>query len=194
MDVGENEKMYMLLQDCGKTTISVSVEDKAAVKLPPMMSSPAPDVNTGALFMQGKPQITVEKLEEKPGPRILGRATTYYRFRSVHRPDPSIQEPVKLIVEEEFWTDPTLDFPVLEGILGKAPIGDAHEHEKAAFSLMKGLPLRHRTTVTIERKGSRQVQPAFIQEVVSISKEPFDRTFPQVPKGYQFVDMATSQP
>jgi hypothetical protein len=192
-DVGDKEKMYMLVKDCGKTTIAVSEEEKAAVKMPPMMSSPAPDINTGALFMQGKPQITVEKLEEKPGPSILGRATTYYRFKSVHRPDARIQEPVKLIVEEEFWTDPTLDMPVLDSMLGKAPVGDAHESERTAFAIMKGLPLRHRTIVTIERAGARQAQPAFIQEVLSISKEPFDESLLQVPKGFQLVDMASAQ-
>ena len=192
-DVGDRDKMYMLLKDCGKTTIVVSIEEKAALKMPPVLSSPAPDINTGALFMQGKPQIGVEKLDEKPGPIILGRATTYYRFRSVHRPDPHIQETVKLIVEEEFWTDPTLDLPVLETVLGKAPVGDAHENERVAFAAMKGLPLRHRTVVTVERAGDRQVQPAFLQEVLSISKDSFDEKLLQVPKGFQFVDMATSQ-
>ena len=67
---------------------------------------------------RGKPQITVEKLEEKSGPLILGRATIYYRFRSVHRPDPQIQEPVRLIVEDEFWTDPNLNAPGLDTFMG----------------------------------------------------------------------------
>jgi len=91
-DVGDKEKMYILLKDCGKTTIAVSVDEKAALKMPPMQSSPAADMNTGALFMQGTPQITVEKLEQRPGPKMLGRATTYYRFKSIHRPDPRVQE------------------------------------------------------------------------------------------------------
>lgn len=192
-DVGERDKMYMLLTDCGKTTIAVSVEEKVAVKTPQMLSSPAPDINTASFFMQGKPQIIVEKVEEKPGPALLGRSTIYYHFKSIHRPDPSIQQPVKLTVEEEFWTDPALDFPVLEGFLGKAPLGDTHENEKTAFAAMKGLPLRHRTVVTVENSGSRQVHPAFVQEVVSISKEPFDDAILHVPKGFQFVDIANQQ-
>jgi hypothetical protein len=192
-DVGEKEKMYMLLTDCGKTTIAVSVEEKVAVKMPPMLSSPAPDINTAAFFMQGKPQITVEKIEEKPGSAILGRGTTYYHFKSIHRPDPSIQQPVKITVEEEFWTDAMLDVPVLDGMLGKAPSGDAHENERTAFAAMKGLPLRHRTIVTVENSGSRQVHPAFIQKVVSIFKEPFDDAILHVPNGFQFVDMTNGQ-
>ncbi len=192
-DVVNNGKMYMLLKDCGKTTIAVSLEEKAAVKMPPMQSSPAADLNTGALFMQGKPQITVEKVEEKTGPPILGRATKYYRFKSIQRPDPRNEESVRLTVEEEFWMDPTLDAPVLEGILGQTPVGDSHQNERVAFAVMKGLPLRHRTVVTIERGGARQTQPAFIQEIVSISSGPFDDSLLEVPKGFKFVDMASGQ-
>ncbi len=192
-DKGDTEKAYMLLTDCGKTTIAVSVEEKVAVKTPPMLSSPAPDMNTAAFFMQGKPQITIEKIEEKPGPSILGRGTTYYHFKSIHRPDPSIQRPVKITVEEEFWTDATLEVPVLDGMLGKAPFGDAHEVERTAFAAMKGLPLRHRTVVTVENSGSRQVHPAFLQEVISISKEPFDDAILRVPAGFQIIDMANGQ-
>jgi len=191
--VGDEEKTYILLADCGRTTIAVSVAEKVAMKTPPMLSSPAPDISTAALFMQGKPQSTVEKIEEKPGPAILGRGTTYYHFKSIHRPDPSIQQPIKITVEEEFWTDATLEFPALDGILGKAPLGDAHEDERTAFSAMKGLPLRHRTVVTVESSGSRQVHPAFIQEVVSISKEPFDDAILHVPNGFQFVDMTNQR-
>jgi hypothetical protein len=58
---------------------------------------------------------------------------------------------------------------------------------------MKGLPLRHRTVVTVETSSSRQVHPAFVQEVISISKEPFDDAILHVPNGFQFVDMANGQ-
>ena len=90
----------------------------------------------------------------------------YYHFKSIHRPDPSILQPVNITVEEEFWTDAMLDVPVLDGMLGKSPSGGADEIERTAFASMKGLPLRHRTIVTVERSGSRKVRPAFIQEVV----------------------------
>jgi hypothetical protein len=192
-DIGQKEKMYMLLTDCGKVTIAVSVEEKVAVKTPPMLSSPAPDIDTAAFFIQGKPQITVEKIEEKPSPSVLGRGTTYYHFKSIHRPDPSIQQLVKITVEKEFWTDATLRVPVLDGMLGKAPFGDAHDIERSAFAAMKGLPLRHRTVVTVENSGSRKVHPAFIQEVISISTEPFDDAILRVPTGFQVVDMANGQ-
>jgi hypothetical protein len=193
IDFTAKEKTYMLLKDCGKTTFAVSSDTRVAVKMPPIQSAPVADINTGALFMQGTPQISIEKLEEKLGPTILGRATTYYRFRAVHRPDPRIQDPVRLIVEEEFWTDATLNIPVLEGLLGKTPSGEAHETERATFAAMTGLPLRHRTVVTIEKTGSSQVQPGFVQEIVSISTEPFEDSLLQIPKDYKVVDMAGNQ-
>ena len=189
-DLGEKKgQFYMIVRDCGKRTFAVSPADKAVVKMQAMESNPAPDIETAALFMQGHPSIKVEKVVEDKGDSVAGRATTHYRFKTTYKPDlPGTQDSVALIVDEEFWIDPTLDAPGLDGLLGKAPPGERNEPVRAAYAEMKGLPLRHRIAVMVKRGEKMEQRPAFTQEVVSVSTQPLRDEVFEWPKEYQLVD------
>lgn len=193
--VGRKEsEMYMIVRDCGKTIIAVSPPDKGAMKMPVMESSPAPDIYTGAAFMQGTPSIQVEKVVEKPGESILGRATRYYRFKSVYKPDPAVtREPIVLKVDEEFWVDPELNAPALDDILGKAPAGTRNGPVRQAYAVMKGVPLRTKRVVVVERDGQPSKPTEFFSEVVKISFEPFGEDVFRWPKDYQYADISAGE-
>lgn len=198
---GEPE-MYMIMRECGRTVIAVSPSMHSAMKLPFMQSSPAPDVNTGALFMQGTPRVDVQKLEEKPGDVLLGRPTTYFHFKVTYTPDPNVviytpegkpsQVRVVLVANEEFWVDLSVEAPAVDQLLGKAPLGGGDRDVSEAFSKMKGLPLRHRRTVTVERDGVPQATPPFTQEVVALDHQPIPDDVFTWPKDYKYIDTSAA--
>lgn len=182
---------YMIIRDCGKTVIAVSPAEKAAVKIGTMESSPATDIQTSAAFMQGTPSIQVDKLAERPGETVLGRATRYFQFKSIYKPDPAVtRDRIVMNVDEEFWVDPSLDAPALDSFLGKAPAGVRNGPIRAAYAVMKGLPLRSKRTVIVERDGQPGKPSQFFSDVVKISLEPFSDSVFQWPKDYQYADIS----
>ena len=95
-------------------------------------------------------------------------------------------------VDEEFWVDPSIDMPVLDEILQKLPPGAQNEKIRAAHLEMKGITLRYKRTVVVERNGSPSKEPAYLEEVVGISTDgiPDDRF--QWPKDYKYLDLSQS--
>ncbi|MBN1673764.1 MAG: DUF4412 domain-containing protein [Kiritimatiellae bacterium] len=190
---------YMVTRDAGKMVYLVDTEKKTYVKwdMKQMMGAAGGMMNMARGMMQMKfSEPKVEKLLEEAGDKIVGYATTHYRFRTSYTMEMSFMgqgSSTTTIQEEDIWSTTALDEPGFGLWLKKEDMqtGDKELDAliKAQMEKVEGFPLRRKTvTRTRDNRGQENVT-SMTMEVTELKKsEPAADLF-EIPAGYRETSM-----
>lgn len=182
---------YLVTRDGGETVYFVNPKDKtyAAFDMRGMMQFAG-----GAMKMVNMKisNPTVEKLEEKPGPPIVGLPTTYVKYRTTYTMSMSImgfKSENKTDQVQEVWATPELAARAFGVWLRKEPpsLGDEEFDKLMRMEMgkVKGVPLKMiTTTTTTDTKKGRTETTTTTMEVTTLQVVPVPASTFEIPASY----------
>ncbi len=136
---------------------------------------------------------TVEKLEEKPGPVLLGLPTTYVKYRTTYNMSMSVmgfKSENKTEQVQEVWATPELVAKAFGVWLRKEPpvTGDEELDKlmKMEMGKINGVPLKMiTTTTTTDTKKGRTETTTVTMEVTTLQAVPVPESTFEIPASYR---------
>ncbi len=178
---------YLLTKDAGKTVTMVSPKDKTYMAWDLGALAGMAGAITKMQYLNPK----VELLEETKGEKILGYATTRYRFRTSYTMSMNVmgfQNTTETVQEQEIWAAPALKDAAFnfKGLQGGMRVGDAALDKLLAAELgkIKGFPLKTVMTQTAKDARGKSSLTRMTMEVTSLNEvKPAVAQF-EIPAGY----------
>ncbi len=200
---------YILTNDGGQTLWLVNEQDGSysELDLEAVMQSAAQLMqSTGGLVDFSIENPSMELLEERDGGDLLGRDTTYYRYRSSYDMQMKVfgmKRAMKSTSDQEIWVIDMPDHVALGAWLRKEPPSIGNEELDALIATeiqkVKGFPLKAVTVSTSEsgKRGNPQTTTSTM-EVTEMREENIDNSIfvldPNLVEKPLLTAMPTAQP
>lgn len=196
---------YLLTTDGGRTVYLVDPDDKtyAPFDIEQMLAGAGAMLKAmGPMMKMSFSNPQVEKLAEGPGPEILGRATTHYRFRTTYDSEVRVMGMGQKSSNEtiaDTWTTKELPDAGFGLYLRREPPRTGVEDLDRLIAAevgkgIEGVPLKSVTvTVSKDQKG-RETRNSTTMEVTALRETAIPAATFQIPAGYEKVEPAMALP
>jgi hypothetical protein len=178
---------YLLTKDAGKTVTLVNPKEKtyAAWDMSAMLGM------AGAVAKMQAVNPKVEKLLEERGEKLLGYATTHYRFRTSYTMTMTVMgfsSSSEVAREQDIWSAPALKDAAFgfRGLQGGMRAGDEGLEKliEGEMKKVQGFPLKTISTQTTKDPRGKTTTSKVAMEVTSLKEASPAKDQFEVPSGY----------